>query len=83
MTRRHSLPVFAASCVAVGGLVACSGGSTDTGSGATAAPAQGPVTLKLLEYQKPRADAVEKLLMMIQLRLNNSYVGLILVEAAY
>ena len=62
MTRRHSLPIFAVSLMGVGALVACSGSSTDSGAGSTAPAAQGPVTLKLLEYQKPRADAVEKLL---------------------
>jgi multiple sugar transport system substrate-binding protein len=62
MARRRSLPIITVSVVMVGGLVACSGGSTDSRSSATAPPAKGPVTLKLLEYQKPRADAVEKLL---------------------
>ena len=59
MVGRRSVSVVFA--VAVGtGLAACGGGG-DSGE-SEVKPAEGPVTLTLLEYQKPRADAVEKLL---------------------
>jgi len=56
MARRQSLAVLVAVLTAAGSLVAC----TDGGGGSK--KATGPVTLTLVEYQKPRADAVEKLL---------------------
>jgi multiple sugar transport system substrate-binding protein len=55
MARRRSLAVLAL-LTAAGTLVSCSGG--DSASKKT----NGPVALALVEYQKPRADAVEKLL---------------------
>ena len=56
MALRRSVALFATVLAAGAGLSACSsksGGSSD---------AKGPVTLTLLEYQKPRADAAAKLL---------------------
>src|SRR5215207_7991498 len=56
MARRQTLAALVALLTAAGGLTAC--GDGDAGSG----KAGGPVTLTLVEYQKPRADAVAKLL---------------------
>src|SRR4051794_5115829 len=41
---------------------ACSSSSSGNGSGSASTQASGPVTLTMVEYQKPRAEAVEKLL---------------------
>jgi len=45
-------------------ISACSSSSSGngSGSGSSSAQASGPVTLTMVEYQKPRAEAVEKLL---------------------
>lgn len=56
MALRRSVALVAVVLVAGGGLAACS--SKNGGSKSS----NGPVTLTLLEYQKPRADAVAKLL---------------------
>jgi multiple sugar transport system substrate-binding protein len=57
MRPRRFLAILGVAATTVAGLTACSSG----GAGATK-DANAPVTLTLLEYQKPRADAVEKLL---------------------
>lgn len=56
MARQRSLAIFAAALVAAGTLAACGDASDESDE------AKGPVTLTLLEYQEPRADAVEKML---------------------
>ncbi len=64
MARRQlGVAVLAAAVTASGVLAGCSSSTSGGGaSGSTSAAAKGPVTLSLLEYQKPRADAVAKLL---------------------
>ncbi len=64
MARRALVPALAVVLTASGTLAACSSGASSGGalSGSTSAPAKGPVTLSLLEYQKPRADAAAKVL---------------------
>src|SRR5215207_1472727 len=57
MARRQTLAALVAVLTATGVLAACSDG--DSGG---SEKASGPVTLTLVEYQKPRADAVAKLL---------------------
>lgn len=56
MGRRQSLAVVAAVLTITGSVAACGSGSDGSKK------ANGPVTLTVLEYQKPRADAVQKLL---------------------
>jgi len=56
MARQRSLAIFAAALVAAGTLAACGDAGDESDE------AKGPVTLTLLEYQEPRADAVEKML---------------------
>jgi multiple sugar transport system substrate-binding protein len=56
MRRPRTLPALAAALGAALALVACGGSSPESQK------SDGPVTLTLLEYQKPRADAVQKLL---------------------
>src|SRR5215217_41327 len=53
---QRRLALLVAVVTAAGGLAACGGSSSENNK------SNGPVTLTLLEYQKPRADAVEKLL---------------------
>jgi multiple sugar transport system substrate-binding protein len=53
MDRRRSLSLLAVAALTVGGLTACSAGKPSD---------NGPVTLTLVEYQKPRADAAAKLI---------------------
>jgi multiple sugar transport system substrate-binding protein len=55
MRQQRTLAVLGVAVMAVGGLSACGGGGSKQN-------ASGPATLTLLEYQKPRADAVAKLL---------------------
>ena len=57
MDQRRSTVVVVAALL---GLAACSGGGDPAEDVATTA--DGPVTLTMVEYQKPRADAVAKLL---------------------
>ena len=56
MHRPRSLSFLAVAALTVGGLTACSSSGSDAKSGS------GPVTLTLVEYQKPRADAAAKLI---------------------
>jgi len=53
---QRRLALLVAVVTAAGALAACGGSSSESNK------SNGPVTLTLLEYQKPRADAVEKLL---------------------
>lgn len=60
MVQRRSLAFVAAAVIAATSLAACGGG--DSAQKAPASSAAEPVTLTMVEYQKPRADAVKKLL---------------------
>ena len=58
MMRTRVIAVLAAGSVVVGGVSACSAGSSDGGSNGS----NGPVTISITEFQKTRIEAIRKVL---------------------